>query len=121
MLVFVYAAVIGAVVIEAVAPATIARLPGTDELAFLGVLVALAAVISLGVWRRWRWLFWLIVLAFLAGVLRLPATVVELHSVAPKRGPDWYLVLQAAVGVVQFVIGVLLIRGYRKAGTWGAF
>jgi hypothetical protein len=38
-------------------------------LAALGVFIGLLAM---GVLRRWRWIFWLILVAFLAGVLRVP-------------------------------------------------
>jgi len=37
------------------------------------------------------------------------------------QGPAWYLLVQAVIGLVQLAVGVLLIRGYRKGGVWGAF
>ena len=121
MLLFLYASVIGALVIFATAPATYGAAPRSEEIVFLAALGPLIAVISVGVLRRWRWMFWLLVLAFLAGIIRLPATIVELDGLTPKSGPGWYLVLQATVGALQFVIGVLLIRGYRRSGLWGGF
>ena len=87
---------------------------------FAGVS-ALIAVVTAGVIRRWRWTFWLLLVAFLAGLLRVPASILELTGVLPSAGPAWYEVLQAVIGAVQFVIGLLLVRGYRRAGTWGAF
>ena len=91
------------------------------ELGFLTALTALIAVLVVGVLQRWRWVFWLIVIAFLAGLLRVAATVLELAGVLPAGGPDWYVVLQGVIGVCQFTIAVALLLGYRKSGAWGAF
>ena len=88
---------------------------------FLVLLALFLAVVSFGVWRRWRWMFWLVVVAFVAGVLRVPATALELGGLIPMQGPAWYLVLQAVIGLVQLIVGALLIRGYRRGGVWGAF
>jgi hypothetical protein len=38
------------------------------EIAFLTALSAFIALLSVGVVRRWRWVFWLILVAFLFGV-----------------------------------------------------
>jgi len=88
---------------------------------FLILLTLFLAGVAYGVLRRWRWIFWLLVVAFLAGVLRVPTTVLELSGAIPRQAPDWYLILQAGIGLVQLVIGLLLVRGYRKGGMWGAF
>lgn len=122
VLVFFVAAVVTAVVIAAVAPETFGTPPpGAILVPFLVALGAFLVLATIGVLRRWRWLYWLVVLAFLAGVLRVPATILELNHVLPRQGPDWYLLLQAAIGLVQFGIGLLLLRGYRRAGVWGSF
>jgi hypothetical protein len=71
--------------------------------------------------RRWRWAFWLIAFAFLFGVLRIPATVLTLEGVLAADGPIWYVLYQALLGLVQFAIALLMVIGYRRAGTWGAF
>jgi hypothetical protein len=59
--------------------------------------------------RAWRWTFWLILVAFLAGLLRVPASALELIGVLPANGPTWYVLLQAGIGLVQFVIGLAMI------------
>ncbi|MFI5284443.1 MAG: hypothetical protein ACHQ0J_15150 [Candidatus Dormibacterales bacterium] len=41
--------------------------------AFLVALSALIGLLVVAVVRRWRWAFWLILVAFLFGFLRLPA------------------------------------------------
>jgi hypothetical protein len=101
------------------------KLPdSSDRLAEVGFVVAITAFItllSIGVLRRWRWAFWLIVIAFLFGVLRIPASVLQLTGVLPAVFPGWYVLLQALLGVLQFTIGVLMLVGYRRAGVWGAF
>jgi hypothetical protein len=73
-----------------------------------------------GVIRRWRWTFWLILVAFLAGVLRVPISILQLTGVLDADFPNWYLVFQGFIGLVQFGIGLVMVAGYRKAGVWGA-
>ena len=103
---------------------TLRLLPGNRqpaELAFLVALSAFIALLAVGVVRRWRWTFWLVLVAFLAGLLRVPASVLELLGVLPLMGPTWYVLLQAAIGLVQFAIGLAMLAGFRKTGPWGAF
>jgi hypothetical protein len=91
------------------------------ELAFLAGLSLFIAVLSLGVLRRWRWTFWLILVAFLAGVLRVPAAALELAGVVQSDGPTWYVVFQGIVGIAQVAIGLAMLVGFRRAGVWGEF
>jgi hypothetical protein len=88
---------------------------------FFALLTAFLSLLTVGVIRRWRWIFWLVVIAFCAGVLRVPASALELTGGLPATGPSWYEILQGAIGIVQFVIGLVLIRGYRREGPWGRF
>ena len=101
------------------------RLPFADrrtvQLVFLAALSIFLTGLAIGVVRRWRWIFWLILVAFLAGVLRLPASVLELEGVLPLQGPAWYVVLQGAIGLVQFAIGLAMVRAYRRGGPWRTF
>jgi hypothetical protein len=90
-------------------------------LLFLVGISAFIALLGVGVLRRWRWAFWLIAFAFLFGVLRIPASVLTLEGVLPADVPTWYVLYQALLGLVQFAIGLLMLIGYRRAGTWGAF
>ena len=87
-------------------------------LARLGVFIGLLAV---GVLRRWRWTFWVILVAFLAGVLRVPVAGLQLTGVLAADGPTWYVVFQGLLGVLPFAIGLAMVAGYRRAGIWGAF
>src|SRR5205085_11410295 len=90
-------------------------------LALLTPLFALLCLPAVGVVRRLRWMFWLIVVAFLAGVLRVPAALLEARGVLPVTGPGWYSWFQAVVGMIQFLIGLALLKGYRRGGVWGEF
>lgn len=90
-------------------------------LAFLVALSAFMALLGTGVLRRWRWTFWLIMVAFLFGVLRVPASALELWGVLPTAAPTWYVLCQALLGLLQFAIGLAMVAGYRRAGMWGAF
>jgi hypothetical protein len=89
--------------------------------AFLVGLGLFLALLSVGVVRRWHWVFWLVVVAFLAGALRVPYAALQLAGLAEPSGPPWYELLQAAVGVAQVVIAALLLKGYRKGGVWADF
>ena len=100
------------------------RLAGSQRPAEIGtllVLTALFALLSTGVIRGWRWTFWLIVVVFLAGIVRVPGSALQLAGIVPIQGPAWYVVLQAVVGVLQCSIALAMLVGYRKAGVWGAW
>jgi hypothetical protein len=100
------------------------RLPAGDRrlaTAFLAALVAFITLLGVGVLRRWRWLFWLVMVAFLAGVLRVPVAVLQLSGLLAVDVPTWYVLFQGIVGLVQCGIGLAMVRGYRRAGVWGAF
>jgi len=91
------------------------------ELGFVAAISALLAVLSVGVVHRWRWTFWLILVAFLAGALRVPASILELTGTISISDPTWYVLVQGVVGVVQFIVGLTLLAGYHRAGVWGDF
>ena len=100
------------------------RLPGNNqrpvEIGTLLVATALFAVLSIGVIRSWRWTFWLILIVFLVGIVRVPAAALQLARIVPRQDPAWSAALQAVVGLMQFVIALAMLAGYRKAGVWGA-
>src|SRR6266516_3998563 len=125
---FFVAAVISLTAILVFAPETYAGALGASgasragtEIVFLALLVVFIALLAAGVLRRWRWTFWLIVVAFLFGVLRVPASILQLTGALPAAGPPWYVLFQALVGLLQCAIGLAMLAGYRRAGVWGAF
>lgn len=91
------------------------------EASFLIALSAVITLLVLGVARRWQWIFWLVLVVFFFGALRLPASVLQIAGILPASGPTWYEALQGAIGVIQLLIAGAMFRGYRKAGVWGEF
>jgi hypothetical protein len=100
------------------------RLPGdrrVGEIAFLAALAGSIVLLAVGVVRRWRWTFWLILVAFLFGVVRAAVAVLQLTGVLAPNAPTWYVLFQGLLGLVQFGIGLVMVVGYRHSGVWGAF
>jgi hypothetical protein len=93
--------------------------PRWTQLAVLVALLALIGTLAVGVLRRWRWTFWLILVAFLAGALRVPVAILQLTGVLHADTPAWYVGLQGLIGVAQFAIGLAMLAGYRRSGPWG--
>lgn len=91
------------------------------EIAFLAAISAFIALLSVGTVRRWRWTFWLIFVAFIFGLLRVPASILQLIGLLRAQGPVWYTLFQAALGLVQFAIALAMLAGYRRNGVWGSF
>jgi hypothetical protein len=115
------------VVIRAAAPAVYDQAlrfppgwPGWAPTAFLLALVVVIGLLTVGVLRRRRWSFWLILVAFLAGVLRVPVAILQLAGVLHASTPSWYVVFQGLIGLAQLGIGLAMLAGYRRAGVWGA-
>jgi len=86
---------------------------------FFAAISVLSAVCVIGTARRWRWLFWLVLVAFLAGALRVAASGLAFAGVIRLDGPPWYVALQGAIGIAQLAIGIAMIRAYRRSGIWG--
>src|SRR2546422_9839666 len=70
-------------------PALTDRYPEAATLVLVGLLLWIAVVI-VGVLRHWRWLFWLLLVAFGAMILEIPATILQLTGVVPSLFPVWY-------------------------------
>jgi hypothetical protein len=87
--------------------------------AFLVALIAFVGLLAIGVLRRWRWTFWLVLVAFLFGVLRVPVAILQLAGGLPASTPTWYVAFQGLIGLAQFAIGVAMLAGYRHGGAWG--
>src|SRR3954471_4078496 len=97
------------------------------DLGFVVVLTGLLALLGLAVVRRWRWAFWLILIAFFAGLLRVPAAALELtrhlstgaalpdpgHRLAPH--PRWYVVLSSAARLIRLLRAAgIFVRSWRS-------
>ena len=124
---FLLMAWISLVVILVAAPEVYERrlrsLPGAQrvvEIVFVVALTAFIVLLSIGVLRRWRWMFWLILIAFLFGVLRIPVAVLQISGQMRPDGPLWYVILQGVIGLVQVLIALAMILAYRRSGVWGS-
>jgi hypothetical protein len=103
---------------------TLRRVPGDRHLIEAITFVALSALIVLlmaGVVRRWRWAFWLILITFAFGAIRIPASLLQLAGVMAATGPAWYEAYQGLIGIAQLAVALAMFWGYRKAGMWGDF
>lgn len=94
-----------------------AHLPAVT--AFMLAILAFVGVLGVEIVRRWRWLFWLILVAFSASVLQIPAAALELAGILPISAPAWYVVARGLVACVQVAIAVSMIRLYRRCGLAG--
>jgi hypothetical protein len=86
---------------------------------FLIVILGFIAFVITGVIRHWRWLFWLILLAFGAAILDIPTTILQLTGVIPNTFPVWYSLYRMGVACVQVGIAVWMVRIWRRDGVWG--
>ena len=85
---------------------------------FLLALLVWIGVGIVGIVRHWRWLFWLLLLAFGFSVLQVPATILELIGVLPNPTPVWYSLSRMSVALVEVAIAVWMVQVYRRYGAW---
>src|SRR5258706_15174847 len=64
------------------------RYPVPVTLFLVGILAGITLLI-LGVVRHWRWLFWLLLVAFGVFFLQISATLLQLMGVVPYPFPAW--------------------------------
>lgn len=121
-------AVITAIAIYLIAPAiyvqTLLLKPSSSDTRPLAInlffvaIVVFVATLAYGVLRQWRWLFWLLLLAFLASALEIPAGILQLKGIIPIQQPTWYVLLRMATSVVEFALGLWMLRVWRACGVW---
>src|SRR5258707_13028248 len=85
---------------------------------FLLCILVFIAVGILGVVRHWRWLFWVLLVAFGFMVLEVPATILQLIGVVPSLFPVWYSLCRMGVSVIAVIIAVWMIQIYRRYRVW---
>ena len=93
------------------------RYPALVTLFLAGVLT-LIVVLILGVVRHWRWLFWLILIAFTASAIQIPVEGLQLLGVFPNPYPVWYTVFREGVGFIELGFACWMIQTYRHQGVW---
>jgi hypothetical protein len=47
----------------------------------------------------------------------LAVAVLQLSGQMAPEGPSWYVILQGVIGVVQVLIALAMILGYRRSGS----
>ena len=85
---------------------------------FLVALLAFIAILIAGIVRHWRWLFWLLMIAFAAMVLEIPATILQLSGILPNLFPVWYSLCRMGVACIAVLIAIWMARVYRQHGVW---
>lgn len=85
---------------------------------FCAAILAFIAVIVVGVLRKWRWLFWLLIVAFVASALQVPAGALQLIGVLPDPFPTWYTIYRSVIAAGEAVLGVWLLIVWRRWGVW---
>lgn len=93
--------------------------PATLVLMVVVIVITLAII---GVLCHWRWLFWVLLIAFGLSFLEIPATLLTWTGILPPflgPLPLWYSVCRMAVAVIEEGIAVWMLLIYRRAGVWG--
>jgi hypothetical protein len=93
------------------------RYPVPVTLFLVGILAVIALLI-LGVVRHWRWVFWLMLVAFSASALQFPAELLQISGVLPMTSPLWYSLFRLVVAVLELGLAVWMIQVYRHKGIW---
>jgi hypothetical protein len=93
------------------------RYPVPVTLFLVGILAVIALLI-LGVVRHWRWVFWLMLVAFASSALQIPVTLLQIAGVLPSTDPLWYSLFRMGVAVLELGLGVWMIQVYRHEGIW---
>src|SRR5579862_4716096 len=86
---------------------------------FLVGVLALIAVLVVGVRRHWRWVFWIILLAFSAAILDILVTLLQLAgghlpSVLTSPYPVWYSLYRVGIACLQVGIAAWMWRIYAR-------
>lgn len=85
---------------------------------FLVSILAMITLLILGVMRRWRWVFWLMLVAFANSALHIPVTLLQMTGVLPTADPLWYGLFRMGVAAFELALAVWMIHCYRHAGVW---
>jgi hypothetical protein len=93
------------------------RYPVPVTLFLVGIL-ALITLLIFGVIHHWRWVFWLMLVAFAGSALQIPVTVLQIADVLPSSDPLWYGLFRMGVAVVELALAIWMISIYRREGVW---
>src|SRR5690242_8905365 len=76
------------------------RYPVLVTLFLVGVF-AMITLLILGIVRHWRWLFWLILIAFAGSIIQIPIDGLQLLGIFPNPYPVWYSLFRGGVGFIE--------------------
>ena len=76
------------------------RYPLAVTLFLVGVLTVIVLLI-LGVVRNFRWVFWLMLVAFASSAFQIPVTLLQVTAVLPPSDPLWYSLFRMGGCVVE--------------------
>lgn len=93
------------------------RYPVPVTLSLVGVLL-LVTLLRVGVVRHWRWLFWLLLIAFTGSVIQIPLTGLQLLGVVPHPDPVWYTLFRGGAECIELGFAFWMIQTYRHQGVW---
>ena len=86
---------------------------------FLAAILVFVAVLAVGVLRRWRWVFWLVMVAFGMSIFAIPSIALQTAGVISPAIPLWYGLLRMLASALELPIAVWMFRLYRQSGVWG--
>lgn len=98
-------------------PSPTDRYPAVATLFLVGIGVFLA-ILMVGVLRHWRWLFWLLLVAFSFMILEIPVTLLQLTGVLPSLFPVWYSLVRMGGSIITVGIAMWMLNIYRHYGVW---
>jgi len=99
------------------APSPADRYPFLATLFLVSIGVFLA-IVMIGVLRRWRWVFWLVLVAFGSMILDIPVTLSQLMGILPALFPLWYSLCRMGASLIAVGIAVWMLQLYRRHGVW---
>src|SRR6266699_1088381 len=98
-------------------PSPTGRYPAATTLLLAGVGVFLS-IVMIGVLRRWRWVFWLVLVATGSMILDLPVTLLQMTGILPALFPLWYSLCRMGASMIAVGIFVWMLQIYRRHGVW---
>lgn len=84
-------------------------------------MVLWVGVLAIGIVNRWRWVFWVFLVAFLASALAIPVGALQLLGIVPGAiGPRWYGGLRLLISAIELGLGIWMLLAYRRTRrAWG--
>lgn len=85
---------------------------------FLVATLVFITILMVGVIQHWRWVFWLLLLAFGCSILEIPAAILQMAGVIPSSLPVWYIFCRMGVAIIEVAIAVWMGQIYWHYGVW---